>query len=97
MYGSQLAYDNAEPDYRDDELDGEVYEALKSDFDDEWLCHTEIPEKAMAVLTKFAHGFKPNDLELHTLKTELSHAYDIALEHYSDDNFEKKQKQLTRI
>lgn len=91
---AQFAYDNMSEPERDDRFDEEVYEALRKDFDEEWLCYTELPAKAMAALTKFAHGEKPNDLEMHVFKTELSHAFDIALEHYTDANFEKKQKEI---
>lgn len=91
---AQFAYDNMEEPWRDDSLDEEVYEALREEFNENWLCHTELPEKAMAVLTKFAVGEKPNDLEFHVFKTELQHAYEIALEHYSDDKFDEMHKKI---
>jgi len=84
FYGNQFAYDNAEPEDAP-EIPQFILDEAAVKFEEDWLCYTELPEKAMAVLTKFAQNEKPNDLELHAFKTELSHAYDIALEHFTDD------------
>lgn len=91
---AQFAYDYAEEPWRDDRLDEEVYDALREEFNEGWLAYTEIPDKAMEVLTMFATGLKPNDLEFQAFKNELSHAYEIALEHYSENKFEAMHKKI---
>jgi hypothetical protein len=85
MFSHQHAFDNANPYDNEPEIPESVYDEAAEKFAEDWLCYTDLPEKAHAVLTKFAQNEKPNDLELQVFKKELSHAYDIAEEHYTDD------------
>lgn len=92
MYANQFAYDNAEPEGVP-EIPDFVYDEARKKFSEDWLCYTELPEKAMSVLTKLAQKEKPNDLELFEFRKELGHAYDIAEEHFIDDYLTKWLKE----
>jgi hypothetical protein len=92
FYANQFAYDNAEPE--DNEIHESVHEEAKKQFNDEWLCYTDLGDKTMDVLTKFAQGEKVNDIELQAFKKELASSYLTALERFTKNNIERIEKEM---
>ena len=94
MYANQASYDNAvEPGYWDED-DSCVYDAMKEDFDDEFVVtlYDEGNETINDLLLKVASD--ANELDVKQLVLALQSFYQSELEKYSDINYNAKYKEL---
>ena len=93
-YANQFEYDNAvEPGYWDED-DSYVYDAMKEDFDDEFVVtlYDEGNETINDLLLKVASD--ANELDVKQLVLALQSFYQSELEKYSDINYNAKYKEL---
>ena len=95
-YANQFEYDNAvEPGYWDED-DSYVYDAMKEDFDDEFIVtlYEESDETIDDLLLKVASSGSYDSNDVKQLVLALQDFYQSELEKYSDENYDDKVKEL---
>ena len=95
-YANQFEYDNAvEPGYWDED-DSYVYDAMKEDFDDEFIVtlYEESDETIDDLLLKVASSGSYDSNDVKQLVLALQDFYQSELEKYSDINYDAKYKEL---
>ena len=103
MYANQSSYDNAQASYDNavepgywDEDDSCVYDAMKEDFDDEFVVtlYDEGNETINDLLLKVASSGSSDSNDVKQLVLALQDFYQSELEKYSDINYDAKYKEL---
>ena len=96
MYANQASYDNAvEPGYWDED-DSYVYDAMKEDFNDEFVVtlYDEGDETINDLLLKVASVDSCDSNDVNQLVLALQDFYQSELEKYSDREYGDKYKEL---
>ena len=96
MYANQASYDNAvEPGYWDED-DSYVYDAMKEDFNDEFVVtlYDEGDETINDLLLKVASSGSCDSNNAKQLVLALQDFYQSELKKYSDENYSKMYDKL---
>ena len=96
MYANQASYDNAvEPGYWDED-DSYVYDAMKEDFNDEFVVtlYDEGDETINDLLLKVASVDSCDSNDVNQLVLALQDFYQSELKKYSDENYSKMYDKL---